>query len=287
MTTADAGGAARRRRRRRDHRRRRQRHRRRARRALRGLKVALFERNDLAFGASGNSSGMIHGGARYLTHDPQRHRDLVPRLGAHPGDRAAPALPHPVPDADRARRRAGASRSTLVDAFFEAYDSYQPLKRGKPHARLTPDELARARAGPRGGDAARAASRFDEWGIDGARLCVANAVDAIERGAERLARTPRSSAIQRARTSGAVRGVRCARSARPARARRSRARAVVNATGAWAPITASLRELAAEQRARAPRQGHPRRLRSAAHELRHRRARPSTAGRSSSSRGRT
>ena len=30
--------------------------------ALRGLSVALFERNDIAFGASGNSSGMIHGG---------------------------------------------------------------------------------------------------------------------------------------------------------------------------------------------------------------------------------
>src|ERR687886_457348 len=38
--------------------------------ALRGLKVALFERHDLAFGASGNSSGMIHGGPRYLTTDP-------------------------------------------------------------------------------------------------------------------------------------------------------------------------------------------------------------------------
>src|SRR5262249_55302447 len=38
--------------------------------ARRGLKVALFERNDLAFGASGNSSGMIHGGPRYLTSDP-------------------------------------------------------------------------------------------------------------------------------------------------------------------------------------------------------------------------
>src|SRR6187200_1422940 len=38
--------------------------------ALRGLSVALFERNDLAFGASGNSSGMIHGGPRYLTYDP-------------------------------------------------------------------------------------------------------------------------------------------------------------------------------------------------------------------------
>ncbi|HEX6764086.1 MAG TPA: FAD-dependent oxidoreductase, partial [Polyangiaceae bacterium] len=38
--------------------------------ALRGMRVALFERHDLAFGASGNSSGMIHGGPRYLTKDP-------------------------------------------------------------------------------------------------------------------------------------------------------------------------------------------------------------------------
>ena len=38
--------------------------------AMRGLSVALFERNDLAFGASGNSSGIIHGGVRYLTYDP-------------------------------------------------------------------------------------------------------------------------------------------------------------------------------------------------------------------------
>lgn len=37
--------------------------------SMRGLSVALFERNDLAFGASGNSSGMIHGGLRYLTVD--------------------------------------------------------------------------------------------------------------------------------------------------------------------------------------------------------------------------
>src|ERR1700744_5574789 len=38
--------------------------------SLRGLRVELFERNDLAFGASGNSSGMIHGGLRYLLDDP-------------------------------------------------------------------------------------------------------------------------------------------------------------------------------------------------------------------------
>ena len=47
--------------------------------ALRGLQVALFERNDLAFGASGNSSGMIHGGVRYLS---QRTRTSPRRRAA-------------------------------------------------------------------------------------------------------------------------------------------------------------------------------------------------------------
>src|ERR1700733_2333277 len=43
--------------------------------SLRGIKVVLFERNDLAFGASGNSSGMIHGGVRYLQSNPKVTRD--------------------------------------------------------------------------------------------------------------------------------------------------------------------------------------------------------------------
>src|ERR1017187_7135556 len=38
--------------------------------ALRGLRAVLFERHDLALGASGNSSGMIHGGVRYLSQSP-------------------------------------------------------------------------------------------------------------------------------------------------------------------------------------------------------------------------
>ena len=38
--------------------------------ALRGVSVVLFERNDFAFGASGNSSGMIHGGPRYMQKNP-------------------------------------------------------------------------------------------------------------------------------------------------------------------------------------------------------------------------
>src|SRR3954453_3913667 len=35
---------------------------------LRGLRVALFERNDFASGTSSRSSRLIHGGVRYLEH---------------------------------------------------------------------------------------------------------------------------------------------------------------------------------------------------------------------------
>ncbi|NQY74134.1 MAG: FAD-dependent oxidoreductase, partial [Candidatus Margulisbacteria bacterium] len=34
--------------------------------ALRGYKVALFEKGDFASGTSGNSSKLVHGGLRYL-----------------------------------------------------------------------------------------------------------------------------------------------------------------------------------------------------------------------------
>src|SRR5512143_2737493 len=37
--------------------------------ALRGFSVLLLEKQDLASGASGASSGMIHGGIRYMTSD--------------------------------------------------------------------------------------------------------------------------------------------------------------------------------------------------------------------------
>ncbi len=36
--------------------------------ALRGLKVALFEKNDFAWGTSSRSSKLVHGGFRYLEH---------------------------------------------------------------------------------------------------------------------------------------------------------------------------------------------------------------------------
>ncbi len=207
--------------------------------ALRGLRVVLFERNDLAFGASGNSSGMIHGGPRYLTADPEVTRTSCKDSGHIQA--IAPHLlfrvPFLMPIGPQGTER---TRIDLVDAFFEAYDRYQPLKNGKPHARLTPDELYELEPGlfgGRGKERGRLAGAitFDEWGIDGARLCIANAVDAIEHGAKVHTHTSVEAIVRD--QSGAARGVR-ARHAATGDTVTVTARAIVNATGAWGTLLA-------------------------------------------------
>jgi glycerol-3-phosphate dehydrogenase len=211
--------------------------------SMRGLSVALFERNDLAFGASGNSSGMIHGGPRYLVYDPAitatscRDSGNIQAIAPHLLFR----IPFIVPVADRGPKMR--VFFNLLDGFFEAYDRYQPLKRGKPHARLTPDELRELEPGLVG--ELVGGMSFDEWGIDGARLCVANAVDAIERGAKvHVGCTV--EAIERREGDGAVEAVRF-RDRVTGETGRLTTKVVVNATGAWAPITASLGGLAGER----------------------------------------
>jgi glycerol-3-phosphate dehydrogenase len=99
--------------------------------ALRGLKVAVFERNDLAFGASGNSSGMIHGGPRYLTADPDVTYSSC--LDSGHIQRIAPHLLFRIPflmPVFRGNELAAEATLAAYDAFFEVYDRYQPLKRG-------------------------------------------------------------------------------------------------------------------------------------------------------------
>ena len=203
--------------------------------------VALFERNDLGFGASGNSTGFIHGGPRYLTSNP----DLTEQMCRDSGvmQRIAPHLLFRVPVLVPVLAAEPMPRLwvTLYDAFFGAYDRFQRIKRGKPHVRLTADELRQLEPG-----LARSVVggvTFDEWGIDGARLCVANARDAAERGA--LVRTHCSVTEIMRDPTGRVMGVRYEIGSR-ARPGRCMARAVVNATGAWAPLTARLAGLEAE-----------------------------------------
>ena len=203
--------------------------------SMRGLSVALFERNDLAFGASGNSSGMIHGGLRYLTYDPQvtesscRDSGHIQTIAPHLLFR----IPFLVPVESR---RYAKVLFELMDGFFEAYDGYQPLKHGKQHGRLTADEVRKLEPGIAG--ELVGGMTFDEWGIDGARLCTENAVDAIERGAKVFTGCTVEK-IERREDTGEVIGV-TYRDRTTGAVARMKTSVVVNATGAWAPITAAL-----------------------------------------------
>ena len=57
---------------------------------LRGLKVALFEKNDFASGTSSRSSKLVHGGLRYLEHykflfvmESLRERSVLRNIAPH------------------------------------------------------------------------------------------------------------------------------------------------------------------------------------------------------------
>jgi len=202
---------------------------------LRGLSVALFERNDIGFGASGNSSGMIHGGPRYLTHDPDV--TYTSCLDSGHIQRIAPHLLFRIPFLMPVFGRSGyRARTQLLayDAFFGLYDKYQALKSGKPHVRLSAAEVRELEPGLI--DSAGGVT-FDEWGIDGVRLCIGSLVDAIERGARAQVHCSVTGLLRR--DDGSVYGVRfCNRSSGAVGT--LTARAVVNATGAWAPLTTAL-----------------------------------------------
>jgi glycerol-3-phosphate dehydrogenase len=208
----------------------------------RGLSVALFERNDIAFGASGNNSGMIHGGPRYLTYDPDV--TYTSCLDSGHIQRIAPHLLFRIPFLMpvHKERRGAQVALTLLDAFFDLYDKYQPLKHGKRHARLTAEELQELEPGLAGNTVGGIS--FDEWGIDGVRLCVGNLVDAAEGGAEVHVNATVTEILRR--EDGKVRGVRF-RDLLTGESGVRTAHVVVNATGAWAPLTAALGGLVPEQ----------------------------------------
>ncbi len=211
--------------------------------SLRGLRVVLFERNDLAFGASGNSSGMIHGGVRYLSQSPHvtetscRDSGYIQHIAPHLLFR----MPFLMPIKSGLQGRIAME---LIDAYFRAYDDYQPLKRGEPHCRLDASDLSRLEPGLTGN--ILGGITFDEWGIDGARLCTLNVLDAMNHGARIHTHTTVESVSKAGFVDDDARGGRGARYLVAARdvltqeRVRVGAHVVVNATGAWSTVTAGL-----------------------------------------------
>jgi glycerol-3-phosphate dehydrogenase len=205
---------------------------------LRGLTAALFEGHDLGFGASGNSSGMIHGGPRYLLTTPGVTKTSCLDSGfiQHIAPHLLFRIPFLMP---MMKGPHGRIMLELFDAFFRAYDDFQPLKRGEPHTRLDIQELGKLEPGLTGDFLG--AMTFDEWGVDGARLCVMNALAATELGAKvhvhtKVVRVAKAPPDEGSRTAYVVSG----KDTLTGAVTRLRAKVVVNATGAWGPLTASL-----------------------------------------------
>jgi glycerol-3-phosphate dehydrogenase len=193
--------------------------------ALRGLRVLLVEQRDLASGTTWGSSGMIHGGVRYLERDWETTR--VSCVDGGHIQRIAPHLLFPVvflipilPGAKRGME--------TTEVGLEAYDRYQPFKAGRPHVRLDRAEALRLEPGL--DPSLVGALSMDEWGVDPARLVTVNALAARDAGAEVRTWT---EVVGLSHEAGGVRAVRL-RSRLGGAEETVPTRAVCTATGPWA-----------------------------------------------------
>ena len=150
--------------------------------AQRGLKVVVFEQKDPGAGTSGASSGMIHGGIRYLEKD----RDVTRHSCEDSGfiQAMAPHLLFRIPFLFPVTAWTRKAKTLLELAFvlFQTYDQFQPLKRGKRSAKLSRDEAFQLEPGL-APDIVGAVTT-DEWAVNVFRLCILTLLDAQAHGAE-------------------------------------------------------------------------------------------------------
>lgn len=202
--------------------------------AMRGLKVALIEREDWGAGTTGGSTRMIHGGLRYLLYD-------VPttRLSNEDAGRIRQIAPHitwripflwPLFPGRPFFHEA-------TEALLSAYDVFARRKGGIQHARLSRDEAHALEPGL--APEVIGAVTLDEWGCDVFRLAALNALDAREHGAQLFTHTEVTELLLAGRD---VRGVRCF-DALDRRSFDMEAALVINATGPWAGRVAEMADL--------------------------------------------
>lgn len=190
--------------------------------AGRGLSVVLCEKDDLAEGTSSRSGKLVHGGLRYLEYYEFRlvrealiEREVLMRNAPHIIWPMRFVLPHSASDRP----------AWLVRLGLFLYDHLGGRKK-LPGTRML--DLHRDPEGAPIKDTYRRGFEYSDCWVDDARLVILNAVDAAERGAIVMTRTPCVSARRednswhvttRHRVTGEV--------------REFDAKLVVNAAGPW------------------------------------------------------
>ena len=192
--------------------------------AGRGLKVALFEQNDLASGTSSASSKLIHGGLRYLEHGALR---LV-RAALNEREVLLRIAPHLIRPLRFVLPLDASSRSPMVlrlGLFIYDLIGHRAILPGTRSLDLVTGE-----AGLPLKRRFHHAYEYSDCFADDARLVVVNALDAAERGAVIRTRTR----CVRAERADVWRLILNARGERDV----VTARVLVNAAGAWVETVA-------------------------------------------------
>lgn len=144
--------------------------------AMRGFRVLLLERRDLASGTTGACMGMLHGGLRYLLYDPEVTRlscvesGIIQRLAPHLVFR----IPWLFPLFPGAHAR-------LYEAAMAQYDRLAPLKNSSPHVLLSAQEAREVEPGL--SERIEGALSMDEPGVNPFRLTMLNVLSAAAHGA--------------------------------------------------------------------------------------------------------
>ena len=194
--------------------------------AMRGLQVALVEKDDFASGTSSKSSRLVHGGIRYLEHgqismvrESVRERETLLRI--------APHLVHPLAFTWPVYRGARVSRAKLRVALG-VYDLLAGRFWSRSHRMLSRSAIEALEPCLETADL-KGGATYQDAATDDARLTLANVLSAEAFGAVTLNHTEALRPISRDRSEWVVdvhdrlTGIET----------EVRARVIVNATGPW------------------------------------------------------
>jgi glycerol-3-phosphate dehydrogenase len=195
--------------------------------ARRGLRAAMFEQNDIAYGTSSRSSKLIHGGLRYLesyefslVFESVSERRVVLDLAPHLVNPLA--FLFPVYSGSRKGLR-------MISAGMWLYEGLALFRSPKRHRTLKPNEVAKAEPMLKQ-EGLQGASVYYDCSTDDARLTLETVIDAIRNGcvAVNWARIDAFTKDDHGRVSGVV-----VRNMRDGRLKEMSAHTVINATGPW------------------------------------------------------
>ena len=195
--------------------------------ARRGLRVVLFEQNDIAYGTSSRSSKLIHGGLRYLesyefslVFESVSERRVVMDLAPHLVNPLA--FLFPVFQGSKKSLR-------MISAGMWLYDGLALFRSPKRHRTLTPSEVAEEEPLLKQ-EGLQGAPVYYDCSTDDARLTLETIIDATQNGAVVVnwARVDALTKDEQGRVSGVI-----VKNARDGSLQNVKAHTVINATGPW------------------------------------------------------